>query len=363
MKSQSIRWTCLFLAVSVLAALAAAAVAEETSETNPRLKRWLERYPDADADKDGVLTMSEARAYRQKLAEGRRRGGAQGQGVNPTFANVRYGPHKRNVLDFWQAKAEAPTPVLVCFHGGGFVGGDKSRYAGGPARVLPTQGISVVSANYRFVRGPGAAPFPAPMHDGARVVQFLRHKAKEWNLDPDRIALMGGSAGACMSIWIALHDDLADPKSNDPVARQSTRVSCVVSFGGQTFLDPRLILKHIGGNPTIHPSALPFYGAQSMTDFDKPEFRRLIEEATALNHASKDDPPIMLLYGQRIDDVPLPKTASTSTSIHHPMFGKVLKDKLDALGVECHLHYKGKPDPRPDYREFIRKHLKPEKDG
>lgn len=44
----------------------------------------------------------------------------------PTFENVKYGPHERNVLDFWQAKSEQPTPVLVSIHGGGFVQGNKS---------------------------------------------------------------------------------------------------------------------------------------------------------------------------------------------------------------------------------------------
>src|SRR6187551_3852622 len=43
----------------------------------------------------------------------------------PTHANVQYGPHERNVLDFWKAESEQPTPVLVFIHGGGFVAGDK----------------------------------------------------------------------------------------------------------------------------------------------------------------------------------------------------------------------------------------------
>jgi acetyl esterase/lipase len=59
------------------------------------------------------------------------------------------------------------------------------------------------------------------MHDGARAVQYLRSRAKEWNLDPARVAATGGSAGAGISLWLAFHADLADPKSKDPVARQS----------------------------------------------------------------------------------------------------------------------------------------------
>ncbi len=58
---------------------------------------------------------------------------------------------------------------------------------------------------------------PAPQHDGARAIQFLRSKAGEWNLDPKRFAAFGGSAGTGISLWTGLHDDLADPKSSDPV--------------------------------------------------------------------------------------------------------------------------------------------------
>ena len=54
-------------------------------------------------------------------------------------------------------------------------------------------------------------------------LQTIRSKAKEWNLDPERIACYGGSAGAGISLWLAFHEDLADPNSDDPIARQSTQ--------------------------------------------------------------------------------------------------------------------------------------------
>src|SRR5204863_2669053 len=135
------------------------------------------------------------------------------------------------------------------FHGGGFVAGDKAD--ANPDPYLG-QGISVVSASYRFVKGGDEpAPYPAPMLDGARVVQFVRSKAKEWNIDPNRIALTGTSAGAVISMWIAYRDDMAKPASTDPVERISTRVTCILPQSGPTTLDPKLILKRIGGNPTI----------------------------------------------------------------------------------------------------------------
>ena len=276
----------------------------------------------------------------------------------PTAANVKYGPAARNVLDFWQAKSDKPTPVVIFFHGGGFVAGDKGEVASHPVlRQLYREGVSVISANYRFITGPEAAPFPAPMMDGARVIQFVRSKAAECNIDPGRIALMGTSAGANMSLWIALHDDLADPKSADPLARLSTRVSCVVSSGGQTSNDPRWVLEHIGGSPDVHPSLLPFYGAANKVALDAPQVRRMIDEASAINHATRDDPPIMLLYGGKLNNTPLPADAPVDQSIHHPMFGKMLKEKLDKLGVECLFYYGESPPPKDAVLDFLRKHL------
>ena len=77
------------------------------------------------------------------------------------------------------------------------------------------------------------------MSDAARALQFVRSKAKEWNLDKKRIGAAGGSAGACSSLWLAFHDDLANTKSKDPVARESSRLSCAAVTGAQTTLDPK----------------------------------------------------------------------------------------------------------------------------
>ena len=275
-------------------------------------------------------------------------------GKPPDFADVKYGPHDRNVLDFWKAKSDKPTPLVLHFHGGGFVKGDKEPMV---TRPYLKAGISVASANYRFVTGKGSSPFPAPMHDGARAVQFLRSKAKEWNIDPEQIALSGGSAGANIATWIALHDDLADPKSNDPIERLSTRVSCIIVYGGQTSNDPRYILKHIGGPKYVYPSYPAFYGIQSLDELDKPEIQKLVAEASAINHATKDDPPIFLMYGGELSRTPLPENISVDISIHHPKFGLLLKEKLDKLGVECHLLYKGKKGETISPATFLFRHL------
>jgi acetyl esterase len=277
----------------------------------------------------------------------------------PTEADVRYGRYDRNVLDFYKAETASPAPVLIYFHGGGWIRGDK-RSALAAAPVLKA-GISLVSANYRFTEGTAdAAPYPAPMEDSARAVQFVRSKAREWNIDPNRIALSGSSAGAVISMWIAYRDDMAKPDSDDPIERNSTRVTCIVPQAGPTTLDPKLILKRVGGNPGIHLAFLPFFAVKNIGELEAPEKQKLIADASPLTHVTRDDPPTFMQYGFPLGGTPLPPDAATNLSIHHPEFGVMLKEKLDAAGVENFLQTKDDgSDPQAMWK-FLAKHLKPQ---
>jgi acetyl esterase len=250
----------------------------------------------------------------------------------PTHADVKYGPADRNVLDFYQADSDQPTPLVVYIHGGGFVGGDKRGNLGMLPDLLDA-GISFASIHYRFVDGKKVI-FPAPQHDGARAVQFLRSKAQEWNLDPRRVACMGGSAGAGISMWIGFHDDLADPDNPDPVLRHSTRIQAIGTFGGQSTYDPIQIKELIGGRAWEHPSIFKVYGIQTAEEalHPTPERQKLYDEASAITHLTKDDPPLFMVYKEA--DGPLPKTARPGQGIHHPNFGRQLKKKMDSLGIE-----------------------------
>ena len=169
---------------------------------------------------------------------------------------------------------------MVFFHGGGFIGGDKSSVPAWLVEMCLAEGISVASANYRLST---QSPFPAPMLDGARAIQFLRLKAKEMGIDPDRIAACGNSAGAGISLWAGFHDDLADPRSADPVLRQSSRLACMGVVGAQTSYDPRFIKQTIGGRAHEHIALRPLFGIHSDAEADSPRIRKLYEEASPLN--------------------------------------------------------------------------------
>ncbi|MFQ5810760.1 MAG: alpha/beta hydrolase fold domain-containing protein [Armatimonadota bacterium] len=262
----------------------------------------------------------------------------------PDLRDVRYGPYERNVVDFWRADADGPRPLVVFFHGGGFRQGDK---AGVPPALLAEclgGGISVASGNYRLS---DQAPFPAPMLDGARAIQFLRSKADEWELDPAKIAACGGSAGAGISLWTAFHDDMADPESDDPVERQSTRLACAASFNGQCSYDPRFIKQHIGGSGELHDALVSFY-ALAPEELDTPKAHTLYDEAAAITYLTADDPPVFLFYTFAMTDVPMAADADPGHVIHHPQFGVVLKERMEGLGIECVLRLAEDYDCAPE---------------
>lgn len=273
----------------------------------------------------------------------------QAKTLPPTYADVSYGPYKMNVLDFWKAEGKGPRPLLVYIHGGGWTGGDKKQ---SPDRIRPflEKGISCAAVNYRLT---GEAPLPAPVHDAARAIQFLRTKAAEWNINPDRIALTGGSAGACTSMWLLLHDDLADPKSDDPVLRQSTRVTAAAVSSGQTSIDPKVIEGWLGPNVLKHRMINMAVGEPTiegaLKNYDK--HRALYVEFSPYNHVTADDPPLLMTYG---NNMKLP-SENAGHGIHHPVYGVKLKEKSDKCGHECHLLIKGvsKSEKYANANEFL----------
>ena len=255
--------------------------------------------------------------------------GARPYALPPDVANARYGPHERNVLDVWKAKTGRPAPVVVFIHGGGFTAGDKT----GVPPALLTQclkaGIAVASINYRYST---IAPYPAPMEDGARAVQFIRLHANEWNINPRAVACSGGSAGAGISEWIGFHDDMAQPNSDDPVKRQTTRLSAVGVLNAQISYDPRFIAKVVNEDTGRHPALARLFGVAQSEDVMKAKDKfRLYEEGAPVTHLNAGDPPAFLYYSRELRLPP----ADLAEGIHSPAFGLYLKERMDKLGIEC----------------------------
>ena len=265
--------------------------------------------------------------------------------LTPTTADFAYGDHERQVLDFYRAESSSPTPLVLYIHGGGFTGGSKRGINQQTLNQLLEAGISVAAINYRLA---GQVPLPAAHRDVQRALQTLRTRAREWNFDKDQVGAFGGSAGAQLCMWLAYHDDFADPASSDPIARESTRLSAVAPLNGQTTMDFDWWRENIPGYDELHRNPAGIFG----TD-DRTRQAAIAKELSAISLVSADDPPTYMRYGMAPGD-PVPEgDRARGWKVHHVEFGLLLKERLDAVGVEADLSYPGGRAEYSNVAEFF----------
>jgi acetyl esterase len=336
-------------------------------------KMILKRFPRSDSDGDGDLSEKELEVVVRIATVRAKKQGSHGQGKKtnqgkerrtPTHANVKYGKDERNVFDIWLAESDKPTPLAIYIHGGGFRAGSKEKLSNDILSQLLKAGISVASINYRYLTID--TPLPTSHHDARRALQFMRSKAEEWNLDKSRVAAFGGSAGAQICMWLAYSDDMAKAKSKDPIERESTRLTCVATTGGQTTnqtefwkemitdimgskIEAEGFVRPLDGLVDPEKIRMATWGASTLA-----EMNQTLSRHSALSLISEDDPPIFMSYG-------MPPSAKPPTDrnrlrgwiIHHVNLGIALKEKTDALELEAHLKYPGAELKYPSQIEFL----------
>jgi hypothetical protein len=177
------------------------------------------------------------------------------------------------------------------------------------------------------------------------------------------VGATGGSAGACTSLWLALHDDLAEPNSDDPIARQSTRLTCAAVVGAQTSLDPKKLREWMpnavyGG----HAFGFAAKGRTRPQEFEllipnREKVLPWIKEYSPIEWVSKDDPPIYLDYPGEKTEPKLGEPQKDPT--HSAIYGIKLEEKLKDAGVEVVLSYPARKDTKyGGVREFLIEKLK-----
>ncbi len=329
------------------------------AEKKNLMKTIISRFPRSDSDGDGALSEKEWEVViriataRAKMQKGQNSGKSSNQGgMPPTHANIKYGEHERNVFDLWLAESKKPTPLAIYIHGGGFRAGSKEKLSKDALKQLLKAGISFASINYRYLTID--TPLPTSHHDARRALQFMRSKAKEWNIDKSRVAAFGGSAGAQICMWLAYSDEMAKPKSKDPIERESTRLTCVATMGGQTTneiefwkemitglmgseINTEGLVRPLGGLVDSEKVRMATWGSKTLDKANKKAARH-----SALNLVSEDDPPIFMTYGMAPSAKPPEnKTRLRGWLIHHVNLGIALKEKTDTLKLEAHLKHPG----------------------
>ena len=227
-------------------------------------------------------------------------------------------------------------------HGGGWRTGDKHTLLSRDVlQPFLDAGIAFASIDYRLTRDL-TYDLQAPNQDAVRALQYIKYHADQYGLDNSRVALSGFSAGGTTAMWLMYHSDLADPDSDDPIERVSTKVQAGAVFCGQTSIDPRVIEPWIGPSVSQHLMILNAVGETSydamMKNYDA-QHAAVFSEYSPINHvlsASKSDggaPPLFMVYEKWWR---LPCHAQ-GECIHHGMFGAKMKERCDEAAVECHL--------------------------
>jgi acetyl esterase/lipase len=146
--------------------------------------------------------------------------------------DIAFGVEPYQKLDLYLPKGDGPFPMVVCWFGGGFVGGDK----GGMARVgalLASKGFAAAAPNYFIADKEGERPgWPRNLHDAKAAVRFVRSKAKEWRADPDRVFGLGSSSGAYLALLVGFTPHVKEFEGNGAAPEQSSALRAVVDMAG-----------------------------------------------------------------------------------------------------------------------------------
>lgn len=191
---------------------------------------------------------------------------------------------------------EGPFPGLVFIHGGGWRGGNRQRYRR-EIENAAQQGYVAVTVTYRLTEadksGKAKYPFPAAVHDVKAAVRWLRANAEKYNVDPQRIGAIGGSAGGHLSLMLGVTDKSAGLEGEGGNAEASSRVQAVVNYFGPTEMT---VLSETSRGAA--PIVASFLGGSPKEKVD------VYRAASPLTYVSKDDPPILTLHGEKDTLVP-----------------------------------------------------------
>jgi len=170
-------------------------------------------------------------------------------GITATYyADEVYGPDERNKFDIFLPDSESPTSLIIFVHGGGFFAGDKSAAYASPDDIndVLEDGVAYATINYSLLDVPGfneatendKEGINKSLSDVKEALQYIRHNSDEFNIDPEKIAMYGVSAGAVSSLWLAYSDDMADTSLDDTFnASESTRIVAAGAIETQGSMD------------------------------------------------------------------------------------------------------------------------------
>ncbi len=192
---------------------------------------------------------------------------------------------------FHAAQAVGPAPTVVLVYGGFWLYGER-WYMHDWSADLAAQGYTAVSIDYRLI-GQGGR-YPEPVMDVLAAIAHLRRHAEQLNVDPERLALFGVSAGAHLALLVGMAGDVSIFDSTWP-AGESASVRAVVEIYGPTDF-------------TVDPASVAPWQLRLVSLFlghDQADAPDLYRAASALTYVRTDGPPVFILHGTRDPIVPV----------------------------------------------------------
>jgi acetyl esterase/lipase len=200
---------------------------------------------------------------------------------NPKQAVDLYLPKKPN--------STQPLPVVAFIHGGGWVNGDRIGYGAACVQMARTGDYAAVAVGYRLTK---EASWPAQIHDCKAAIRWIRGHAKEFNLDPDRIAVWGSSAGGHLCSLLGTSGDVKELEGDlGAFTTLSSRVHCVVNQCGPEDFNQALMFDP-EGKPNFADDAVS--GLLGGSALDKPAEAKA---ASPITYVTRDDPPFLTIHG------------------------------------------------------------------
>jgi len=248
-------------------------------------------------------------------------------------ADIKYGPEDRNRFDIWLIDSDVPTPLVIFYHGGGFVGGDKCDYEPEDLNRFLQAGVSFATVNYRYHTEHDQGLLGS-LNDCRRALQWIRHNAPKLNIDKTKVGAYGTSAGAGTSLWIAFHKDMANNNVSAEYLKESTQLQVVGALATQSTYDivkwPDILPVPSSLMEDLLNYAVKCYKLSEIDDLYDSEGMDIRNKLDFLSMMSKDAPPMYVRNA----------TANCLTNVneilHHPLHAKRLREQADAVGLQSY---------------------------
>jgi acetyl esterase/lipase len=274
-------------------------------------------------------------------------------GAEPPAVEIAYGPDPQQKLDLYRPAKGCPCALVIFVHGGGWWNGNKSDASKRDIERFLSKGIAYATINYRNLNHAARdglfPPLLGPLRDTRRALQFLRLNAEDLELDSSRMAVYGSSAGGFNALWLALHPDQADPGSDDPVERMSTRIAVAGAADAQTSIDPAQMQAWVGSGLKYggHAFGLPESEFDTFLERRK-EYERYFYDLSPAALARMDAPPVILIYTswKQVSE------RGHMDHVHSPAFGSGFMTVAAEQGQDAALILPGGPGGE-HWRQFL----------